>query len=603
LGKYVLDGSTAYECDEDGLVQFARGNGLLNDAGIIVSEQTVPNMTVKSSSGSIRYDGAAVSVAAVDPITISASHPTLDRFDIIHCTSGGSVQVLTGTAAATPKPPSLPSTSILIAIIVVGDGVTSITNSDIKDRRLFVGDHAVSHKSGGTDVVDHGELAGLSDDDHTQYRLESADHSHQSTGLEGGQLDHGAALTGLTDDDHPQYLLESLVDAKGDLIVATAADTPARLAVGTNDHVLTADSAQATGVKWAAIPAGAPTAADYLVGTAQAGLSAEIVVGTSPGGELGGTWASPTVDSVHSGSAHHTATRVDLYTANDTWTKQSGAKWVEVICIGGGGGGGGGRGGAGGSNRGGGGGGGGGAFLRKGFDPSALGATEAITVGATGGAGTGGSSADGTGGTAGGNSSFGSHITAYGGGGGGGGGNGTVGGSGGGGGRKSAGGNGGPGTSGSLGAPTGTGSQWGGQSSEYGQYGGTSGTQGNFSGGGTDAYSSFDGGPGGGGAGGVNSSNSAGAGNAGGAIESHLQGGGGAGGGAGVAGTAGTSRSGTGRCGSGGGGGGGNAGGTGANGGAAGIPGAGGGAGGGGTSVGGNGGAGSRGEVIVITYF
>lgn len=41
---------------------------------------------------------------------------------------------------------------------------------------------------------------------------------------------------------------------------------------------------------------GAPTTADYLVGTADAGLSAEIVVGTSPGGELGGTWASPTVD-------------------------------------------------------------------------------------------------------------------------------------------------------------------------------------------------------------------------------------------------------------------------------------------------------------------
>ncbi len=52
---------------------------------------------------------------------------------------------------------------------------------------------------------------------------------------------------------------------------------------------------------------GAPTTADYLVGTAQAGLSAEIVVGTTPGGELGGTWASPTVDATHSGSAHHAA--------------------------------------------------------------------------------------------------------------------------------------------------------------------------------------------------------------------------------------------------------------------------------------------------------
>ena len=47
----------------------------------------------------------------------------------------------------------------------------------------------------------------------------------------------------------------SIVDAKGDLIVATAADSVSRLAVGSNDQVLTADSAQATGLKWAAIPA------------------------------------------------------------------------------------------------------------------------------------------------------------------------------------------------------------------------------------------------------------------------------------------------------------------------------------------------------------
>lgn len=44
---------------------------------------------------------------------------------------------------------------------------------------------------------------------------------------------------------------KTLIDAKADLITATAADTPARLAVGANGTVLTADSAESTGLKWA----------------------------------------------------------------------------------------------------------------------------------------------------------------------------------------------------------------------------------------------------------------------------------------------------------------------------------------------------------------
>lgn len=53
---------------------------------------------------------------------------------------------------------------------------------------------------------------------------------------------------------------KSLVDAKGDLIVATADNTVTRLPVGaTQGHVLTVDSAEAAGIKWAAAAASGNT--------------------------------------------------------------------------------------------------------------------------------------------------------------------------------------------------------------------------------------------------------------------------------------------------------------------------------------------------------
>jgi len=59
----------------------------------------------------------------------------------------------------------------------------------------------------------------------------------------------------------------TIVDAKGDIIAATAADTVSRLAVGANNTVLTADSAEATGLKWAT-PAGGGKVLQVLQDTA-----------------------------------------------------------------------------------------------------------------------------------------------------------------------------------------------------------------------------------------------------------------------------------------------------------------------------------------------
>jgi hypothetical protein len=75
------------------------------------------------------------------------------------------------------------------------------------------------------------------------------------TGISGGGTSGTVTITNA---------MATEIDAKGDLVVGTGADTFARLAVGTNDYVLTADSGETTGLKWAAPGSGGMT----LLGTA-----------------------------------------------------------------------------------------------------------------------------------------------------------------------------------------------------------------------------------------------------------------------------------------------------------------------------------------------
>lgn len=62
------------------------------------------------------------------------------------------------------------------------------------------------------------------------------------TGISGGGTSGDVTITNS---------MATAIDAKGDLIVGTAADAFSRLAVGTNGQVLQADSTAATGLKWA----------------------------------------------------------------------------------------------------------------------------------------------------------------------------------------------------------------------------------------------------------------------------------------------------------------------------------------------------------------
>jgi hypothetical protein len=89
------------------------------------------------------------------------------------------------------------------------------------------------------------------------------------TGISGGGSSGAVTITNS---------MATEIDAKGDLIGGTGADTFARLAVGANDTVLTADSTTTTGMKWAA-----PTAGMTLINTGGTALSgASVTISSIP---------------------------------------------------------------------------------------------------------------------------------------------------------------------------------------------------------------------------------------------------------------------------------------------------------------------------------
>lgn len=146
-----------------------------------------------------------------------------------------------------------------------GSGVTLTIADDAGNDEVDVtitasggvpGSHGVNHQDGGGDEISIQGLAGTPLE-LTNHLNDAAD-AHDASAI--SVLDTGGNFTG-TDVEAVLAELDAaiaaggipatIVDVKGDLIAATAADTVARHPVGSDGQALYTDSAQATGLNWA----------------------------------------------------------------------------------------------------------------------------------------------------------------------------------------------------------------------------------------------------------------------------------------------------------------------------------------------------------------
>lgn len=131
-----------------------KSQGVADYGSMRVSQTGTPSMAVSVAAGHalingtetanqglyIAYNDAATTVAIT---TANPSQPRIDRVVVrvqdsfySGATNAVSFAVIAGTPAGSPVPPAAPANSLTLALVLVGAGVTSISNANITDSRV-----------------------------------------------------------------------------------------------------------------------------------------------------------------------------------------------------------------------------------------------------------------------------------------------------------------------------------------------------------------------------------------------------------------------------------------------------------------------------------
>ena len=154
---------------------------------------------------------------------------------------------------------------------VTGSGALTIADDAVtyaKMQNVSATDRVLGRDSSGAGVVEEITPANL----RTMINVEDGATADQSNAEIRAAVEAASDSNVFTDDDHSKLngieasadvtdstnvnsagaVMNSDLDGKGELLVGDGSGDPSALAVGTNNYVLTADSGEATGVKWAA---------------------------------------------------------------------------------------------------------------------------------------------------------------------------------------------------------------------------------------------------------------------------------------------------------------------------------------------------------------
>ncbi|NCD07118.1 MAG: hypothetical protein EOL97_13450, partial [Spirochaetia bacterium] len=114
-------------------IAYANRNAVLD--GCEVTADSPASMDVTVSSGRVFFSSEIVDVTGTD-VTISANATAFTRLDLVVVDNTGTLSVVTGTPGILPMTPDYdPETKVVLAMITVDAGTTSIISSKIKDIR------------------------------------------------------------------------------------------------------------------------------------------------------------------------------------------------------------------------------------------------------------------------------------------------------------------------------------------------------------------------------------------------------------------------------------------------------------------------------------